>query len=205
MRAGISFRRAPNIWRKGTRYSLSSSSADTEGNENAPFCHVLCCRPALSRASIKLKKQRGQGDYPVSFHHLSYSQRKRSFEIFTTEEGWPGLRRSAFSSWLCHRLPLWASVLHPPTPGCEMGTASLLSLEGTHHSMYGKQGWLAILKLRYLTGYKQKILRMKAKAKLAGCPGQSRQTTRSPWAGIAHTQPSPSRTGFLTICISLSS
>lgn len=94
---------------------------------------------------------------------------------------------------------------NPPTPGCEMGTASLLSLEGTHHSMYGKQGWLAILKLRYLTGYKQKILRMKAKAKLAGCPGQSRQTTRSPWAGIAHTQPSPSRTGFLTICISLSS
>lgn len=121
MRAGISFRRAPNIWRKGTRYSLSSSSADTEGNENAPFCHVLCCRPALSRASIKLKKQRGQGDYPVSFHHLSYSQRKRSFEIFTTEEGWPGLRRSAFSSWLCHRLPLWASVLQPPHAGLRDG------------------------------------------------------------------------------------
>lgn len=114
MRAGISFRRAPNIWKKGTRYSLSSSNADTESNENAPFCHVLCCRPALSRASIKFKKQRGQGDYPGSFHHLSYSQRRRSFEIFTTEEGWPGLRRSAFSSWLCHRLPLWASVLQLP-------------------------------------------------------------------------------------------
>ena len=97
MRADISFRRAPNIWKKGTRYSLSSSSADTESNENVPFCHLFCCRAALSRASIKFKNQRGQGDYPGSFHHLSCSWRK-IFEIFATEEGWPGLRRSAFSS-----------------------------------------------------------------------------------------------------------
>lgn len=70
-------------------------------------------------------------------------------------------------------------------PGCEMGLASLLSLEGTHHCIYRQQGWPcgAILRLKYLTWDKRKILRMKAKAKLAEHPGQSRQTTQSPLAG----------------------
>lgn len=138
MRADISFRRAPNIWKKGTWYSLSSSSVDIESYENAPFCHLFCCRAALRRALIKFRNQRGQGDYPGSFHHLVFLE-KEIFEIFNREEGWLGLRRSAFSSWLCHHLPLWASVLHPTA--CEMGTASLLSLEGTQHCIYRQQVW----------------------------------------------------------------
>lgn len=69
-RADISFRRAPNIWKKGTWYSLSSSSIDIKSYEKAPFCHLFCCRTALRRALIKFRKQRGQGDYPGSFHHL---------------------------------------------------------------------------------------------------------------------------------------
>lgn len=93
MRADISFRRAPNIWKKGTWYSLSSSSVDIESYENAPFCHLFCCRAALRRALIKFRNQRGQGDYPGSFHHLVFLE-KEIFEIFNREEGWLGLRRS---------------------------------------------------------------------------------------------------------------
>lgn len=177
MRADISFGVAPDIWKKGTRHSLSSSSADTESNEDAPFCHLLCCRAALSRASNKFKNQRGQGDYPGSFHHLSCFWRKRSWRYLLQ-------RKAGLVSEDLHLVPGFAIASHCG-PLCSNPLLrdgdSITPLPGEHIGcMHGHQGWPRgdILKLKHLTWYKQKILR--EKAKLARCPGQSRQTAQSP-------------------------
>lgn len=75
IRAGISFRRALNICKRGTRYSLSSSSADTEHDLNAPFCFLFFLLFFFFSSWVhwiefqyKFENQSGQGDYPGSFH-----------------------------------------------------------------------------------------------------------------------------------------